>query len=247
MLYVIHSAPGRQRSMLALRCHPMNFSGNSIPHSYIGMRIGIRSMMLFSISILIHALPKSMAIVSLPASIFCGKSGGSARHGNFRWIPSPIFRSTISPLTPPRTHRFRALPFRAAAIKLITPPALIMKSNFLMHSSMPYLKRHTRKDGRIAREKNDLNRQDRQKVYHSARWRRLANAYLAAHPLCEMCAQKGIQKLAVDVHHRVSFTRFTGLERMEMAYNPNNLMALCKECHAEIHLHQRRHEGEENI
>lgn len=109
---------------------------------------------------------------------------------------------------------------------------------------MPYLKRHVRKDSRATREKDDLNRRDRQKVYHSAKWRRLANAYLAAHPLCEMCAQKGINRLAVDVHHRVSFTRFTGLERMEMAYNPNNLMALCKECHAEIHLHNRnRHEG----
>lgn len=247
MLYVIHSAPGRQRSMLALRCHPMNFSGNSMPHSYIGMRIGIRSMMLFSISILIHALLKSMAIVSSLVSTSCGKSGGSAHQRNFPWIPSPISRNMMHPSTLSLKQAFRALPFRAASVVLITHLALIMKSYFLIHSNMPYLKRHTRKDGRIAREKNDLNRRDRQKVYHSAKWRRLANAYLAAHPLCEMCAQKGIQKLAADVHHRVSFTKFTGIERMEMAYNPNNLMALCKECHAEIHLHQRRHEGEENI
>jgi len=46
-----------------------------------------------------------------------------------------------------------------------------------------------------------------------------------------------VDRLAVDVHHRVSFTRFTGLERMAMAYDPKNLMALCKECHANIHLH----------
>jgi len=74
-------------------------------------------------------------------------------------------------------------------------------------------------------------------VYHSAKWRRLANAYLASHPMCEMCAQRGVDRLAVDVHHRVSFTRFTGLERMAMAYDPKNLIALCKECHANIHLH----------
>lgn len=102
---------------------------------------------------------------------------------------------------------------------------------------MPYIRRHIRKDSRKAREASDLNRRDRQKVYHSAMWRRLSNAYLAAHPLCERCAEHGVVTLAVDVHHKVSFTRFTGLERMAMAYNPDNLMALCKECHANIHLH----------
>ena len=102
---------------------------------------------------------------------------------------------------------------------------------------MPYIKRHTRTESRKRREGDDLKRKDRQKVYHSAKWRRLANAYLASHPMCEMCAQRGVDRLAVDVHHRVSFTRFTGLERMAMAYDPKNLIALCKECHANIHLH----------
>lgn len=65
-------------------------------------------------------------------------------------------------------------------------------------------------------------------------------AYLDTHPTCEICAQKGVLSAAVDVHHRVSFTEFVGLKRLEMAFNPNNLMALCKECHTNIHLHEKR-------
>ena len=65
-------------------------------------------------------------------------------------------------------------------------------------------------------------------------------AYIDAHPTCEICAQNGRLTAATDVHHRISFTEFQGLKRLEMAFNPNNLMALCPECHANIHLHEKR-------
>lgn len=106
---------------------------------------------------------------------------------------------------------------------------------------MPYIKRHTAADGRRNREHDDMKRKERQRIYHSALWRRMSEAYLAHHPLCEQCLQKGILRPAVDVHHRVSFTQFTGQKLLEVAYNPRNLMALCKECHANIHLHNRKH------
>jgi len=101
---------------------------------------------------------------------------------------------------------------------------------------MPYLNRHTRRDATRVRERGDLKRQKRQKIYRSAKWRRMSNAYLRSHPLCEMCRQRGVVTPAADVHHIISFTQFDGLKMLETAYNPNNLMALCKECHHKIHL-----------
>lgn len=54
-------------------------------------------------------------------------------------------------------------------------------------------------------------------------------------PLCEVCLQKGIIKPAVDIHHKDSFLNYEGLKRIEVAYDYENLMALCKECHSAIH------------
>lgn len=101
---------------------------------------------------------------------------------------------------------------------------------------MPYLK----KAKRPSRESDDQKRRERQKIYSSKKWKLMRLAYIDQHPLCEICLQKGRVNAAVDVHHRVSFTDFDGLKRLEMAYNPANLMALCKECHTNIHLHEKR-------
>lgn len=102
---------------------------------------------------------------------------------------------------------------------------------------MPYLKKKARPR---SRESEDIKRKERQKVYSSKKWKLMRLAYIDQHPLCEICQQKGIISPAVDVHHRISFTDFEGLQRLEMAYNPQNLMALCKECHTNIHLHEKK-------
>lgn len=77
--------------------------------------------------------------------------------------------------------------------------------------------------------------QQRQKIYQSKQWQNLRLAYLKEHPLCELCEAKGKLTGAVDVHHKVSFMRFEGARRAELAYSYENLQALCKSCHAEIH------------
>lgn len=105
---------------------------------------------------------------------------------------------------------------------------------------MPYLQKRDKREIRRSREGEDQKRKERQKVYHSARWRRLSSSYLLHHPLCEICQQKGIIKAAEDVHHIDSFTKYEGLEMWSKALNPNNLMALCKECHTNIHLHEKK-------
>lgn len=55
-------------------------------------------------------------------------------------------------------------------------------------------------------------------------------------PLCQKCLEKGKTTLAIDVHHIDSFMNYQGLKRTEKAYDINNLVSLCKECHAEEHL-----------
>lgn len=91
-----------------------------------------------------------------------------------------------------------------------------------------------------SREPEDKKRKARQKVYSTAKWKSMRLAYLNTHPVCEICLQNDKISAAVDVHHKVSFTDFEGLKQLEMAFNPNNLMALCKECHTNIHLHEKR-------
>ena len=46
---------------------------------------------------------------------------------------------------------------------------------------------------------------------------------------------KGIIKPAEDIHHIDSFMNYTGTKRLAKAFDFNNLMSICKECHAKEH------------
>lgn len=72
---------------------------------------------------------------------------------------------------------------------------------------------------------------------NSRRWRRLRQAYLSAHPLCEDCEQAGRTTPANEVHHIRPIERCAGrpIDMQELAFNPCNLRALCKACHIEAH------------
>lgn len=74
------------------------------------------------------------------------------------------------------------------------------------------------------------------KLYNSTRWVKLRNGYLMQNPLCERCLESDIVKPAEEVHHIKPIS--TGKDETEMAglaYDPGNLMALCKDCHHKIH------------
>ncbi len=77
---------------------------------------------------------------------------------------------------------------------------------------------------------------DRRRIYNSTQWRRLSDAKLMLDPLCEMCAKEGRVTPAEDVHHIRSFMATDDpMERARLAYDPDNLMSLCKRCHQAIH------------
>lgn len=77
---------------------------------------------------------------------------------------------------------------------------------------------------------------DRRRIYNTARWRKLRAWKIACDPLCEVCKSKGLTVPAEDVHHVVSFMSTDDpVQRKHLAYDYDNLMSLCKECHQFIH------------
>ena len=71
------------------------------------------------------------------------------------------------------------------------------------------------------------------------KWNAMRDWYIARHPLCEDCEAHGKVTPAVLVHHVVPLK--DGGERLD----PDNLRALCTDCHEAIHGPERwarRHE-----
>jgi 5-methylcytosine-specific restriction protein A len=59
-------------------------------------------------------------------------------------------------------------------------------------------------------------------------WKQIRSAFLASHPLCEMCIEEGRLTPATLVHHKRKLT--DGGTNDE-----DNLQALCLECHSRLH------------
>lgn len=85
-----------------------------------------------------------------------------------------------------------------------------------------------------------------QKIYNSSIWQKLRIAYLMEHPICEVCELEGKIVPAVEIHHIREISNGESLEEMkDIAYNPNNLQALCIDCHHKIHTDRRRQKRNE--
>ena len=79
--------------------------------------------------------------------------------------------------------------------------------------------------------------QDYRKIITSYRWQMLRASYLREHPVCELCDKEGRTSLAVDVHHRVPIeSARTYPDMCALAYDRDNLQALCKPCHEAEHV-----------
>ena len=81
-----------------------------------------------------------------------------------------------------------------------------------------------------------------QRLLNSKRWKLLRQEYLRAHPLCERCKREGLVRSAIDVHHKVPVESAHSIQEMEqLAFDWNNLQALCIPCHIAVHAEQRSH------
>ncbi len=74
------------------------------------------------------------------------------------------------------------------------------------------------------------------KIYNTTQWRKLRAAYLLEHPLCEDCLDRDEVREAVEVHHvRPISTGYDTDQMKTIAYDADNLVALCAECHHKRH------------
>lgn len=97
------------------------------------------------------------------------------------------------------------------------------------------LKKRTVKD-RQYKPQNDTPNQWARECYNTSRWRKLRESQLMEHPLCEECMKSGKVTPATEVHHIQEISQAgSRLEAMDIAFDSNNLMSLCEECHQRIH------------
>ena len=91
---------------------------------------------------------------------------------------------------------------------------------------------------------SDKIAKDKQEIYNSREWKELRIQKLRANPLCEQCIKDGEAigipggyiRSATCVHHIIPIeTAKTKDEMKRLAFDVNNLRALCFACHARIH------------
>lgn len=81
--------------------------------------------------------------------------------------------------------------------------------------------------------------------YHSREWKHCQAEYIkAAHGLCELCLQKGIIVPGVIVHHKIHLTP-ENVEIPEITTCFDNLMLVCRNCHACLHKPEKRYKVDE--
>lgn len=111
---------------------------------------------------------------------------------------------------------------------------------------MPYINKIQKKPKTYSGRTETDMRVLRQKAYQSVAWRKLREYYMREHPLCEECLKKGKVTPAEDIHHIQSPFKH-GQINWNLLVDDNNLMALCKECHGNIHAEQQGHISPEEI
>ena len=73
------------------------------------------------------------------------------------------------------------------------------------------------------------------RFYNSPEWHRCKDTYLeSVNHLCERCLAKGIYEPAKIVHHKIPLTD-QNVNDLSISLSWDNLQALCRQCHAEVH------------
>lgn len=73
------------------------------------------------------------------------------------------------------------------------------------------------------------------KFYGSRRWKNLRKTvWTRDHGLCQRCMEKGIIRPGTTVHHKIELNE-SNYSNENISLNPDNLITLCRDCHAAIH------------
>lgn len=71
--------------------------------------------------------------------------------------------------------------------------------------------------------------------YHSKAWKETRSiVWSRANGLCERCLERGFVKPADVVHHKIPLSE-ENMNDPDISLNPERLIALCDECHTEVH------------
>lgn len=84
-------------------------------------------------------------------------------------------------------------------------------------------------------ENGDTKAKKRKLVYTSTIWKKLKKSQQINHPMCEICQMEGKIKLQEHIHHIISFLDVPDEEMLKYAYDSNNLMSVCADCHNRLH------------
>ena len=81
--------------------------------------------------------------------------------------------------------------------------------------------------------------------YNSPAWKSCRESYKKyRRGLCERCLERGIYRAGVIVHHRIHLSpENIGDPNVSLSFD--NLMLLCRDCHAEVHKPERRYKFDE--
>lgn len=79
-----------------------------------------------------------------------------------------------------------------------------------------------------------MRKKGQKAFYDSTRWKKCRATYLADHPYCERCKANGVLEVAVHVHH-IRYLQEEDYNNPFKALNPDNLEALCFNCHQQEH------------
>ena len=110
---------------------------------------------------------------------------------------------------------------------------------------MPYINKIKSTKTSSERKETDM-RKLRQTAYQTTKWRKLREVYMHEHPICEKCLEKGVVTAAEDIHHIVSPFKGGQINWVSLL-DYNNLMSVCKTCHAAIHNEQQGHISAEEV
>lgn len=84
-----------------------------------------------------------------------------------------------------------------------------------------------------------MNAPEIERFYTTRAWRKCRKTFLDSKGgLCEVCLKKGLIEPATEVHHKIPLT-LENLNDPRISLNPDNLMALCEDCHHEQHQAKR--------
>ena len=88
-----------------------------------------------------------------------------------------------------------------------------------------YCEEHTKETNR---QYERYGRDPNTKRRYGRVWKRIRDSYVKQHPFCERCLEKGVLVPVEEVHHKLPLADGGTHAR-------DNLIALCKACHAKIH------------